>query len=156
MPADNGRHGLRRAQSCRGRPYDSIRPKFLFRLDWPIFRPAAELIRQRRNTRNLALCSDFRLLVSNPVRSYLPNCLPLAFPAMPFALCAMSSALCPLPYALSFSPSQPLTFSPSFFSPSRACAFLRYATIGMPWGHFSSHSKHSTQLSASWSFDRFE
>jgi hypothetical protein len=36
VPADTGRHG--------GRPYDSTRPKFLFRLDWPLFRPAAALV----------------------------------------------------------------------------------------------------------------
>jgi hypothetical protein len=36
VPADIGRHG--------GRPYVSARPKFLFRLNWPLFRPAAPLV----------------------------------------------------------------------------------------------------------------
>ncbi len=36
VPAYTGRHG--------GRPYDSTRPKFLFRLDWPLFRPEATLV----------------------------------------------------------------------------------------------------------------
>ena len=31
---------------------------------------------------------------------------------------------------------------------SNAWACLSCSDIGMPWGHFSSHSKHSTQLSA--------
>jgi hypothetical protein len=35
VPAETGRHG--------GRPYDSARPKFLFRFDWPLFLPAAGL-----------------------------------------------------------------------------------------------------------------
>ncbi len=35
VPADTGRHG--------GRPYDSTRSKFLSRLNWPLFRPAAAL-----------------------------------------------------------------------------------------------------------------
>jgi hypothetical protein len=36
VPAETGRHG--------GRPYDSTRPKSLFRLDWPLFRSVAGLI----------------------------------------------------------------------------------------------------------------
>ena len=37
VPADIGRHGLRRAQPSRDRPYDSTRLKFVFRLDRPFF-----------------------------------------------------------------------------------------------------------------------
>jgi hypothetical protein len=33
VPAETGRHG--------GRSYDSTRPKFLFRIDWKLFRPLA-------------------------------------------------------------------------------------------------------------------
>jgi len=35
VPTDTGRHG--------GRPYDSTKLKFVIRLDWPLFRPAAGL-----------------------------------------------------------------------------------------------------------------
>jgi hypothetical protein len=49
---------------------------------------------------------------------------------------------------------QKLRFNDYFFLASQACAFLRYSDIGIPCGHFSSHSKHSTQLVACSSFER--
>jgi hypothetical protein len=65
--------------------------------------------------------------------SHTLNRLPFFSHPLPYAPCPLRYALCPMLYALSFSPSQPLTFSPSFFSAFR-----------IPNSHFSFfHPPHS-------------
>jgi hypothetical protein len=83
--------------------------------------------------------------------SHTLNRLPFFIHPLPYAPCPLRYALCPMLYALSFSPSQPLTFSPSFFSafripnshfsffPTSAFPLLTsvFSTLRIPNSHFS-------------------
>ena len=50
VPADIGRHG--------GRPYDSTRPKFLFRFDWTLAARGGARMKTTRVNQRTAACDE--------------------------------------------------------------------------------------------------